>query len=171
MKKLILPLTITLLIALTLTGCAVKNKDMEINSSVKPSATQKGKEDNDSAKKSDNEAEEKVIENIYISKENNSLLDRKAMANYISKYDKSCKEDFVGKSEEFIMAKLGIPTYELSYTRKGSERDFNNKRYIYLLKGEESSALYLVVKDKKVIDYRIDEFVGMNEDKIISIFQ
>lgn len=167
MKKLMLPITITLLITLTLTGCAVKTKDMEINDSAESSAAQKDKEDNDSAKKS----EEKIIENIYISKENKSLLDRKAMAKYISKYDKSCNEDFVGKSEDFIMDKLGIPTYELSYTRKGSERDFNNKRYIYLLKGEESSALYLVLKDKKVIDYRISEFVGMDEEKIISIFQ
>lgn len=169
MKKIIL--AITLIISLTLAGCAAKPKEAEGNNSMKPSTSQKDKDNNDAAKKADNKAEEKVIENIYISKENKSLLDRKAMANYISKYDRSAKEDFVGKSEEFIMAKLGIPTYELSYTRKGSERDFNNKRYIYLLKGEESSALYLVVKDKKVIDYRIDEFAGMDEDKIISIFQ
>lgn len=169
MKKIILP--ITLFIALTLAGCATKPKELQGNNDIASSQSQQDKNNNDNNKKSDNKAEEKVIENIYISKENNSSLDRKAMANYISKYDKSCKDDFVGKSEEFIMAKLGIPTYELSYTRKGSERDFNNKRYIYLLKGEESSALYLVVKDKKVIDYRIDEFVGMNEDKIISIFQ
>jgi hypothetical protein len=43
--------------------------------------------------------------------------------------------------------------------------------WIYRLDGDDSTSVYIFIKDDKVIDYKLDEYNGLSNADIVNLFE
>lgn len=119
--------------------------------------------------------EENPLEKIYIAKESMHFINSPIPKTYLKKFNKTAKEDLIGKSQDFVLNTFGNPTYEVIYKEIYKDKESIKKVYLYIPKLPEeeadSSALFIVMKNELVYDYTIDEFTGFSEDTPIDIFK
>lgn len=120
------------------------------------------------------EKEVSIKNHIYILKENNAKIKSPIDKTYLKKYNKEAKEDLVGKSEDSIINIYRTPFYEITYLPNHENAELIYKIFIYLPDSNESdadnSALTIIFKNNLVINYKIDDFNGLNYSNIPNIF-
>ena len=119
--------------------------------------------------------DDNVLEKVYIIKEPMGFINGPIPIDDLKKFNKSAKEDLLGKTQDFILKTFGKPTYEVSYREKYKGKEKNKKAYIYTSRHSEeesdSSALFIVMENELVYNYTIDEFNGLSEDTAVDIFE
>lgn len=96
---------------------------------------------------------------------------------YFIKYYTNAKDDLLKKTKDEIINIFDMPTYRLSLVEsKDSEISKMNKVqdkivWIYSLDGEDSTSVYIFIKDDKVIDYKVDEYNGLSNADIVNLFE
>ncbi len=118
---------------------------------------------------------------FYFMQEGNKLLSRelfdKRKDEHFKKYYPNAKDDLLKKTKDEIINIFDRPTYRLSIVEsKDSEISKMNEVqdkivWIYSLDGEDSLAVYLFIKDDKVIDYKLDEYNGLSNADIVNLFE
>lgn len=118
---------------------------------------------------------------FYFMQEGNKLLSReifdKMKDEYFKKYYTNAKDDLLKKTKDEIINIFDTPTYRLSLVEsKDSEISKMNKVqdkivWIYSLDGEDSTSVYIFIKDDKVIDYKLDEYNGLSNADIVNLFE
>lgn len=90
---------------------------------------------------------------------------------YLKDYSKNTvsKGDLRGKEEKFIKELYGEPTYEITHVIEGGEQLTVTFIYGFISTNTDTqdlSAIYIILKDNKVVNYYIDEFNGVMYSEI-----
>lgn len=113
----------------------------------------------------------KFNEKVYIA--TNSKQSYKGdLSKYAKKYNINAEKDYINLNIEDIDKLLGTPEYTVKYREKTTaEFVLEKEALIYTKKNkEDTKALYLLLKEGKVIDYVITNFEKLDDARIVSIF-
>ncbi|KAB3537810.1 hypothetical protein F8154_02190 [Alkaliphilus pronyensis] len=95
--------------------------------------------------------------------------------NYISKYDSEAQLDFLRLNKEELIDILGSPYITIQKNSKMIIKDRKEEILIYMpfIRGENkgTTAIYLYINNNSIVDYRVDDCLGIDTSILPNYFR